>query len=130
MIDLHLHLDGSLAPADVIVLARQVNVDLPTEDEQKIGRLLMVEPGCRNLKDYLTKFKLPLRVLQFTETIELSVYRLLRRLSLQGLCYAEIRFAPQLHTDMGLSQEEVVKSAICGLKKGICDFGMPAKLIL
>ena len=98
MIDLHLHLDGSLAPEDVLTYASLSRVPLPADTEEGIRKLLTVQPDCRNLGEYLEKFDLPLRVLQTEETLEMSVCGLVKRLARQGLCYAEIRFAPQLHT--------------------------------
>ena len=105
MIDLHLHLDGSIHPEDMFRLAEMSGAALPAEREEEIRKMLMVEPGCRNLGEYLEKFALPLQVLQTKESMEYAVYRLLKRLRTQGLCYVEIRFAPQLHTQKGLTQE-------------------------
>ena len=130
MIDLHLHLDGSLAPEDMFPLAQCAGITLPYEDVDFLRPLLEVEPDCRNLGEYLQKFDLPLQVLQREESISLSVYLLLKRLAEQGLCYAEIRFAPQLHQNQGLTQQQVVNAAVAGLNRGIAEFGMPAQLIL
>lgn len=130
MIDLHLHLDGSLNPKKIFQMAEMAKVELPTKEEQEIRSLLMVEPTCTDLGEYLEKFELPLQVLQTEECIEFAVYELLHDLSEQGLCYAEIRFAPQLHMKCGLSQEKVVQAAILGLRRGICDFEISANLIL
>ena len=130
MIDLHLHLDGSLSPEEVLQLAKLSDVTLPHTDADALRPLLEVAPNCRNLGEYLQKFDLPLQVLQTEETLSLSVYFLLKRLYSQGLCYAEIRFAPQLHLARGLSQQQVVAAAIKGLQRGIAEFGMPAQLIL
>ena len=130
MIDLHLHLDGSLSPEDVLLLAQKAGITLPANDADSLRPLLQVEPDCRNLGEYLEKFDLPLQVLQTEETISLSVYLLLKRLSAQGLCYAEIRFAPQLHLNSGLTQRQVVAAAVAGLNKAIAECSMPAQLIL
>ena len=130
MIDLHLHLDGSLAPEEVLELADRSGITLPSRDLTALRALLTVEPGCRNLGEYLEKFALPLQVLQTEETIRLSVYYLLRRLAKQGLCYAEVRFAPQLHLDRRLTQQQVTAAAVAGLEQAIAETGMPAQLIL
>lgn len=130
MIDLHLHLDGSLSPQDVLYLADTAGIPLPAKTVDTLRPLLQVEPDCRNLGEYLEKFHLPLQVLQTEKTIALSVYLLLKRLSSQGLCYAEIRFAPQLHQNCGLRQLQVVAAAAAGLNKAVAEFSMPAQLIL
>lgn len=130
MIDLHLHLDGSLSPEDVLQLAKLSGISLPREDADGLRPLLEAELDCQNLGEYLEKFDLPLQVLQTEEAVSLSVYLLLKRLAAQDLCYAEIRFAPQLHTARGLTQLQVVDAAVRGLREGIRDTGMPAQLIL
>lgn len=130
MIDLHLHLDGSLAPLQVIRYAKISGVNIPSNDSKVIEEMMAVKPDCKSLSEYLQKFNLPLSVLQTPETMELSVYDLVNRLSRQGLKYAEIRFAPQLHKRNGMTQAEVVKAAIKGLNDGMKDSGMPARLIL
>ncbi len=130
MIDLHLHLDGSLTPEDILDLAEVAGVSLPYHDAESLRPLLEAEADCESLTEYLEKFTLPLQVLQKEDTITLAVYRLLKRLAKDGLVYAEIRFAPQLHMQQGLTQQQVVAAAIRGLERGIAEFGIPAQLIL
>lgn len=129
MIDLHLHLDGSLNPKNILNMAKMSDVKLNVTQEE-LERRLMVEPDCTNLGEYLEKFELPLQLLQTAECIEYAVYELMRDVFNQGLCYAEIRFAPQLHKQKGLTQEAVVRAAIKGLNRGREDFCMKANLIL
>ena len=57
--------------------------------------------------------------MQSSDNIRYVMRSLLNRLYNLGYIYAEIRFAPQLHTRNGLSQEEVVKAALAGLKEGL-----------
>ncbi len=130
MIDLHLHLDGSLNPQNIPIMAKMAGVDLPDTDQDVLRTKMMVGPDCTNLGEYLEKFDLPLQLLQTTECIEYAVYELMRDLKKQGLCYAEIRFAPQLHLQKGLTQPQVVEAAIRGRNKGIRDFGIKVHLIL
>ena len=124
VIDLHLHLDGSLSPASVRKLAAMQGVALPEEEE--LLRLLRVSPDCRSLNEYLEKFDFPLSLLQTGDAITAAVHNLCEELREQGLWYAEIRFAPQLHTRKGLSQRQVVEAAVAGLPKE----GFRAGLIL
>lgn len=130
MIDLHLHLDGSITPKNLIIMAQMANVELPSHEEEKIKERLTASVVGTSLGEYLEKFELPLKVLQTQECIDFAVYELLRELKKQGLCYAEIRFAPQLHRERGLTQEMVVQAAVCGLLRGKEDFKMQANLIL
>ena len=130
MIDLHLHLDGSLSPEDIRHIASLTNVPLPTDDPDELRSLLCAPADCTDLADYLRRFDLPLSVLQTAEAIEEAVVRLMNRLTSEGLCYAEIRFAPQLHTQKGLSQAQVVQAALAGLDRGHTTGSTTARLIL
>ena len=124
LIDLHLHLDGSLSLASVRELARMQGIGVPAEDGELL-KLLQVGPECKDLNEYLEKFDFPCSLLQTREAITLAVRNLTQELAAQGLLYAEIRFAPQFHTLQGLTQYEVVEAATAGL-----DGGVRANLIL
>lgn len=115
MIDLHLHLDGSLTPEVVRKLAALQKVPLPTEDLTELESQLSVPADCGSLNDYLRCFDLPVAVLQSSEALTLAVKDLTARLREQGLLYGDIRFAPSQHTKKGLTQAQVVEAAIRGL---------------
>ncbi len=125
VIDLHLHLDGSLSLASAKQLANLQGICIPQEDSE-ILHLLQVSDDCRDLNEYLEKFAFPCSLLQTKESICTAVYTLCEELNKQGLLYAEIRFAPQKHTEKGLTQSEVVAAALEGLHRS--DFH--ANLIL
>ena len=108
MIDLHLHLDGSLAPALVRELARTQGLPLPA---CSLEEALSAPADCQSLNDYLRCFDLPVAVLQTRQALTQSVQELTARLQGQGLLYAELRFAPSQHTRQGLTQRQVVEAA-------------------
>lgn len=126
-IDLHLHLDGSLSPAYIIEQAKKQGLTLPAWEEEGLLPYLRAPKDCKNLNEYLEKFDLPCSVLQTEEALTEAVRDLCRRLSEQGLVYAEIRFAPQLHLQKGLTQSQVAAAAIRGL---VQTEAFTAKLIL
>lgn len=131
MIDLHLHLDGALRPETVLDLAKQQGVILPAADEEGLLPFLRVPEDCSSLEDYLKRFALPLSVLQEKDAIARVVFETIEDAQAEGVEYAEIRFAPQLSTEKGLSQEEVVEGAIQGLERGQKEFpGFRGGLIL
>ena len=114
LIDLHLHLDGSLSLASVRELAAMQNIEIEKDDAALLQKL-QVSPTCRDLNEYLEKFDFPCSLLQTEAAITRSVANLCAELAEQGLLYAEIRFAPQLHLLKGLDQTRVVEAAVAGL---------------
>lgn len=121
-IDLHLHLDGSLRPATVWELAQEQQIELPAASKEELVEFLRVPEDCESLNEYLERFDLPLLVLQREDAIERVTYELVEDLAAQGLDYAEIRFAPQLSTKAGLTQEEVVEAAIRGMNRALSQY--------
>ena len=131
LIDLHVHLDGSLAFSLAKKLAADQRMAVKTDIELK--NLMKVPENCRNLNDYLTRFDYPLSLMQTEEGLTDSVYGLLKTQESQGMIYSEIRFAPQLHRSGGMTQREAVAAAVRGLeayRNTSGDDGMKANLIL
>lgn len=120
MIDLHVHLDGSLTFDMARKLAKLQGMKQYT-DEELISK--MVAPkDCKNLNDYLTKFDYPLQLLQTKEALGAAVYELLKIQCEQGIKYSEIRFAPQLHLKKGMTQREVVEAVLKGRQRFQVEF--------
>lgn len=121
--DLHLHLDGSVSVASARRLAEIENVSLPDDDDE-LKDLLMVSEDCADLNEYLERFSLPVSLMQSEESLKTAAEDLCNTLSDKGLMYAEIRFAPQKHCEKGLTQKEVVKAVLEGIKASGFDAGL------
>ena len=129
MIDLHLHLDGSLRPETVRELLRYKNIkDFPTAEDAK--KALCVDENCRNLNEYLQKFDFPILVLQQENEIIRAVSELGMDLFKEEVEYAEIRFAPMFSMKEGLDMEAVCEAAIAGAKEAENRCGIKLELIL
>ena len=127
MIDLHLHLDGSLSPMDCIYLAEKYDIELGDDFPMN----LFVPADCPSLEEYLTKFDLPLKLLQKKETLRFVACSLVSRLAQMGYIYAEIRFAPLLHLQEGMSQLDAAKAALEGVEDALKQYpNFEANLIL
>lgn len=125
--DLHLHLDGSLSIDAVKTLADRIEYDFEGKDVKK---LLSVGENCESLPDYLKCFDLPGILLQTEEALEYAACDLVKRLAGQGLVYAEIRFAPQLHKQKGLTQGQAVEAVVKGVRAGCLETGIYAGVLL
>lgn len=132
MIELHLHLDGSLRPATVMDLAKEQGIALPTEDLETLTRdHLEVPVDCTDLVEYLKRFDLPVRVLGTPDAMRRAARELTEDLAAEGYEYAEIRFAPQYANRTGCSQEEFVEAARDGLREALAAHpSMKAALLL
>lgn len=121
LVDLHLHLDGSLdlpwvyeKSLDYELIAK----DCSFEDFYK----LIYETKYKSREDGFRKFDLMCNVMQTRGDLFESVYRLVGKLQEKGLIYAEIRFASQQHTKNGLTQREVLQSVIDGAEQAMIDY--------
>ena len=120
-VELHCHLDGAVCPQTQMRLAAEQGIGLPTNDPDEFLRYATYSPDCRTVNEYLEKFALPLRVMQDFESISTITAELVSTLAAQGVRLAEIRFAPQLHCERGLCQQDAVDAVICGAAAGMRD---------
>ena len=114
-IDLHLHLDGAITVPIAKKLAALQDISLPADTDDALDKLLRVPEDCTSLNDFLKCFELPLTLLQTIDGLSEAVYLVLEKCSEDGVVYAEVRFAPQLHTQGKMSQEDAVLAALDGL---------------
>lgn len=113
--ELHVHLDGSLRPATMVELARDRGIRLPEEDPERLGRFMRADDSP-DLVAYLERFRWTLTVLQDEEAMERVAFELAEDLAGEGVRYAEIRFAPLLNAERGMSAVQALEAAIRGLR--------------
>ena len=121
-IDLHLHLDGSMLPESAWEMAAERGIALPADTLEDFRRFIVVTADCRSVNEYLQRFEMPLQILQDRAALERTAYELVRLLAGQGLRYAEIRFAPQLHLRKELAQRDAVEAVLSGVKRAMADY--------
>lgn len=119
MIDLHIHLSGSLRPDVIIEYAKEKNITLPTYDAVELGEYLKAPEHCKNPSEFYDLCDMTDWVLQDRRAIRRSVRELVRELDAQGLLYTEIRFSPSECTLNGLRQGDAVEAALEGLEWGL-----------
>jgi len=129
-VDLHLHLDGSVKPETILELALHHGIDLPVYDKDQLIPHMRVNDECGSLSEYLSKFHFTTRFLQLAEALERVAYEVAQQSAEHNCKYVEVRFAPQLHRDMGLTIEETIHHVIEGLNRGRKDFGVRAGVIV
>ena len=116
---LHDHLDGGLRPATVVELARQHGYrELPTYDVDELARWFVEGANRRSLELYLDGFRHTVAVLQTKDALQRAAAECATDLAADGVVYAEVRFAPELHVQHGLSLDEVVAAVLDGFREG------------
>jgi adenosine deaminase len=119
--DLHVHLDGSLRLPTLIDLARARGIELPSWTEDGL-RETVFRPRYANLPEYLEGFRYTVAVLQDHEAIERTTFELCEDCQAEGVRYAEIRFAPQLHVRRGFEFPDVVRAVDAGIRRASDTF--------
>jgi adenosine deaminase len=116
---LHDHLDGGLRPATVAELARESGyAGLPTYDPGELAAWFLVDTPGADLVRYLEGFVHTTAVMQSADELERVAHECALDLARDGVVYAEVRFAPELHLNRGLTLHEVVRSVLDGFASG------------
>src|SRR6187431_2286074 len=110
---LHDHLDGGLRPQTVIQLAAEAGYrDLPTTDPDELARWFRLGADRKSLELYLEGFRHTVAVMQTPDAIARVAAECVEDLAADGIVYAEIRMAPELLTDGGLTLDEAIKATL------------------
>lgn len=128
-VELHLHLDGSVLPQTLVDLAKQQQKSLPTEQISELSAYMTAPEPCEDLNQYLRTFDFVLPFMQTTEALERVAYEIVEQCAEHSVNYVEVRFAPQLHVQQGLSVADTYRHVLTGLKKGEQKFGVIARMI-
>lgn len=115
---LHDHLDGGLRVDTVLSLADEIGWVLPTTDPADLAAWFTAGADSKDLLQYLATFEHTLAVMQTEEQIERVAFEATVDLAADGVVYGEVRFAPELHQEQGLSVEAVVGAVTAGFRRG------------
>lgn len=118
-VDLHLHLDGSFRISSMYEMAKERGIKLPGESEEGYAAWMKKCSDSNSVNDFLKMFDPVSEVLQDKESLSRVTFELIEDIQSQGVVYAEIRFAPQLHTVKGLSQSEAIEAVLDGRNKAL-----------
>ena len=127
--ELHCHLDGSVRPATLLELGRELGVPMPASTAEALAHHMWVK-DARHLEDYLTRFDVTLAVMQSAASLERVTYELLQDAHDEGVRYIEIRYAPVLNTRGGLTLDEAVEAPKRAMDLAAAEFGIKSGLIV
>jgi len=107
-IELHLHLDGSI-PIYVLEKLSGLSYD------EVVAKVISMND--HKLYDYLRRFDFVNSLIKRKEDLELASFSLGKELEKENVIYAEIRFAPLDYVSETLSEDDIIKAVLSGLKK-------------
>ncbi|ASW91876.1 adenosine deaminase [Mycobacterium marseillense] len=116
---LHDHLDGGLRPSTVLEIAGQTGYDeLPATDVDELATWFRTRSHSGSLERYLEPFSHTVAVMQTPEALHRVAYECVEDLAADSVVYAEVRFAPELHIDRGMSFDAIVDAVLAGFADG------------
>ena len=127
---LHDHLDGGLRPATIIELADETGYRiLPSTDPARLSAWMQRGANRKDLTLYLETFAHTVGVMQTPEAVVRVARECAEDLAADGVVYAEVRFAPELHVERGLSLDDAVEAVLEGFAQGSAGTGLTIRAI-
>ena len=128
---LHDHLDGGLRPATIVELADETGYrGLPTDDPGDLETWIRRGADRKDLVLYLETFAHTVGVMQTSDALARVARECAEDLAADGIVYAEVRFAPELHRQRGLALDAIVEAVLGGFREGTVDRGIDVRTIL
>ena len=127
-VELHLHLDGSLNIkwAYDRVIRKEI---LPSNTTFEEFYNILFSRNIAHSAESIKKFEILCDILQEYEDLYEASYDLVRRLSNNGLLYAEIRFASQQHCLGSLTQLDALQAVIDGANAAMKKYPIKVGII-
>ncbi|EPT78529.1 adenosine deaminase [Streptococcus agalactiae] len=127
--ELHCHLDGSLSLPAIRKLANMADIILPNSDKE-LRKYVIAPVQTESLVDYLKTFEFIRPLLQTKEALRFAAYDVARQAALENVIYIEIRFAPELSMDKGLTASDTVFAVLEGLADAQKEFNIVARALV
>ncbi len=121
-VELHLHLDCSLS----YEVVSQIDPSITLEQY----RMNFIAPDKSDLTEYLKRAPSSYPLMQTEGQLRLVTLDLFEQLRRDNILYAEIRFAPLLHTERGLSPHQVVACVEATTAEAVRNTGVEVRIIL
>ncbi len=116
---LHDHLDGGLRVSTILELSDEIGHALPTTDPDELAAWFVAGANTKDLLQYLATFEHTLAVMQTAEHCARVAHEAAVDLATDGVAYAEVRFAPELHDGGELALDDVVEAVQDGFRSGM-----------
>jgi adenosine deaminase len=135
-VDLHSHIDGSIPAPDLFRIAKKFHRKILTPKGGELDSVTAVMRYVRGdgygsmLENVVDRFYPITNLMQTEDVLREAGSAYVKTQHLDGVAYAEGRFAPQYHTKEGLSMENVIACMAEGLAEGSERYYVRVNLIV
>jgi len=124
-VELHLHLEGAIAPRTLLELARQNGVALPADTVEGVERLFRY----RDFGEFIDLFRVMARAIVSGEDFARLAYELGLELAAQQVRYAEVMLSPMQHIRR-VNLREALEGIAAGFARAGRETGVVIRLAL
>jgi adenosine deaminase len=124
-VELHLHIEGTLEPELLMVLAERHSIELPYTDVGQVREAYRFA----DLQSFLDIYYQGAAVLLDAQDFEQLTWAYLRRMAAENVRHVEIFFDPQTHTERGVQFDTVVDGIAGALRRAERELGITSGLI-
>ena len=124
--ELHLHIEGTLEPEQMLVLAKRNNIQTPFKNIIEAKKAY----NFSNLESFLKIYYEGAKVLIKEQDFFDLTWAYALKCKEDNIVHAEIFFDPQTHTDRGISFDIVINGIYKALQKAQKEFGLSFKIIM
>jgi adenine deaminase len=124
--ELHLHLEGSLEPEQLMEFAARNKVDIPFKSLEEVRAAYEFS----NLQDFLDIYYQGMSVLQTEADFHDLTDAYLKRVAADNVRHVEVFFDPQGHTERGIPFEVPIKGILKALDAAEEKYGITYRLIM
>ncbi len=126
-IELHVHLEGSVAPATLLALARKNSINLPAVTLDEIREWYVF----KNFGKFIEVYRKISECIQSTDDLELITRNFLKNQKAQNIIYTEFTYTPFTHyRQKGLSFADQLTALEKGRKWGLSELDIDCRFIM